>query len=61
MDNADKPNKVNYRKAVAELARTSTAAAFGAADAVVPDPTNPYAFVVAHGGKRFRVIVKELE
>lgn len=27
---------------------------------VQPDPTNPYAVVVVHAGKRFRVLVKEV-
>lgn len=28
---------------------------------IVPDATNPYAFVVEADGKRFRVLVKEID
>ena len=53
-------DKINPRKAVAAELKVLVSMLDPAKYAVAPDPTNPYARGVAHGGKSFRVIVKEL-
>lgn len=57
------PSTVNHRKNIATVLRTLAMDAHP--DAVTPDPTNPYAFVMSareEDGtvRKFRVIVKEI-
>lgn len=53
-------DKINPRKAVANELKALVAMLDPAKYTVSPDSTNPYAIVVAHSDKKFRVIVKEL-
>jgi len=53
-------DKINPRKAVANELKALVAMLDPAKYTVSPDATNPYAVVVAHEGKTFRVIVKEV-
>lgn len=59
---------INVRKTVAELVRrlvsetTAVETPEGTvAVSISPDATNPYATVVTANGKRYRVIVKEID
>lgn len=50
----------NPRKTVATELKALAAMLDSSKYTVSPDTTNPYAVVVAHAGKTFRIIVKEV-
>lgn len=58
----DMAQNTNPRKTVATEIKLVTLAGLDAESFVVEaDATNPYAFVVKHANKTFRVIVKEMD